>query len=215
MIIAPSLLSADFGKLAQEVKEIELAGADWLHLDIMDGHYVPNISYGPMVVGALRPHTELFFDVHLMIDNPDAFIREFKEAGADMITVHQESTRHLHRTIQSIRAMGIKAGVSLNPATSLSVLDYILTDIDMVLLMSVNPGFGGQSFIPETLTKIEKLKAMAEKINPDLLIQVDGGINKDNAKDVISAGADILVAGSAVFGAADRKKAIEDFRSVK
>lgn len=215
MIIAPSLLSADFGKLAQEVKEIEQAGADWLHLDIMDGHYVPNISYGPMVVGALRPHTELFFDVHLMIDNPDAFIREFKEAGADMITVHQESTRHLHRTIQSIRAMGIKAGVSLNPATSLSVLDYILTDIDMVLLMSVNPGFGGQSFIPETLTKIEKLKAMAEKINPDLLIQVDGGINKDNAKDVISAGADILVAGSAVFGAADRKKAIEDFRSVK
>ena len=212
MIIAPSLLSADFTNLAKEVKEIEKAGADWLHLDIMDGNFVPNISFGPMIVKALRGHTNLFFDVHLMIENPDLYLEEFKNAGADMITVHQESTKHLHRTVQRIKSLGLKAGVSLNPATSVLTLEHILPDIDMVLIMSVNPGFGGQSFIPESLEKIKKLKALAEEKNPNLQIQVDGGINKDNAKIVSEAGADILVAGSAVFGAEDRMKAIKEIK---
>lgn len=212
MIIAPSLLSADFANLEKEVKEIEQAGADWLHLDIMDGNFVPNISFGPMIVKTLRKHSNLFFDVHLMIENPDQYIEEFHNAGADMITVHQETTKHLHRTIQNIKALGIEAGVSLNPATSVLSLEHILGDIEMVLLMSVNPGFGGQTFIPETLEKIKKLRILAKEKNPNLKIQVDGGINKDNAKEIIAAGADILVAGSAVFGADDRKKAINQIR---
>jgi ribulose-phosphate 3-epimerase len=205
-------LSADFGNLEKEVKEIEMAGADWLHLDIMDGNFVPNISFGPMVVKALRGHTNLFFDVHLMIENPDLYLEEFKNAGADMITVHQESTKHLHRTIQRIKSLGRRAGVSLTPATSILPLEHILPDIDLVLIMSVNPGFGGQSFIPESLEKIKKLKALAEEKNPGLQIQVDGGINKDNAKIVTEAGADILVAGSAVCGAEARMKAIKEIK---
>ena len=165
-----------------------------------------------MIVKTLRKHTSLFFDVHLMIENPDQYLEEFKDAGADMITIHQETTKHLHRTIQSIKSLGIKAGVSLNPATSVLTLEHILGNIEMVLLMSVNPGFGGQTFIPETLEKIKKLRALAEIKNPKLQIQVDGGINKDNAGEIIAAGADILVAGSAVFGAKDREKAIKQIK---
>lgn len=212
MIIAPSLLSADFANLESEVKEIEGAGADWLHLDIMDGNFVPNISFGPMVIKAIRGHSKLFFDVHLMIADADSYIDEFVEAGADMLTVHQEASLHLHRTIQRIKAHGIKAGVSLNPATPVESLEHVLADLDMVLIMSVNPGFGGQSFIPEAVEKIRRLKKMAQERNPDLLIQVDGGINKDNAPLVVEAGADILVAGSSVFGQPDREKAIKDLR---
>lgn len=212
MIIAPSLLSADFANLEREVKEIEEAGADWLHLDIMDGNFVPNISFGPMLVKALRGHSKLFFDVHLMILHADNYIDDFVKAGAEMLTVHQEASLHLHRSIQRIKAAGVKAGVSLNPATPVESLEHVLADLDMVLIMSVNPGFGGQSFILESLEKIRRLRTLAEKKNPNLLIQVDGGINKENAGLVIEAGANILVAGSSVFGQTDRKKAIEELR---
>ncbi|MBQ6852753.1 MAG: ribulose-phosphate 3-epimerase, partial [Peptococcaceae bacterium] len=201
--IAPSLLSADFSKLQEEVKDIELGGAEWLHLDVMDGHFVPNITFGPGLVKALRPHSNLFFDVHLMIENPDQYIGEFANAGADMIVVHAEACTHLHRTIQSIHALGKKAGVALNPATSLSVLDYILPDLDMVLLMSVNPGFGGQKFI-NIVPKLERLMEMCNALGVSPLIQVDGGITPETAPLVVNAGANVLVAGSAVFGKPDR-----------
>lgn len=209
--IAPSLLSADFSKLQEEVKDIELGGAEWLHLDVMDGHFVPNITFGPGLVKALRPHSNLFFDVHLMIENPDQYIGEFANAGADMIVVHAEACTHLHRTIQSIHALGKKAGVALNPATSLSVLDYILPDLDMVLLMSVNPGFGGQKFI-NIVPKMERLMEMCNALGVSPLIQVDGGITPETAPLVVNAGANVLVAGSAVFGKPDRKAAIEALR---
>ena len=209
--IAPSLLSADFSKLQEEVKDIELGGAEWLHLDVMDGHFVPNITFGPGLVKALRPHSNLFFDVHLMIENPDQYIGEFANAGADMIVVHAEACTHLHRTIQSIHALGKKAGVALNPATSLSVLDYILPDSDMVLLMSVNPGFGGQKFI-NIVPKLERLMEMCNALGVSPLIQVDGGITPETAPLVVNAGANVLVAGSAVFGKPDRKAAIEALR---
>ncbi|MBQ2860228.1 MAG: ribulose-phosphate 3-epimerase [Peptococcaceae bacterium] len=209
--IAPSLLSADFSKLQEEVKDIELGGAEWLHLDVMDGHFVPNITFGPGLVKALRPHSNLFFDVHLMIENPDQYIGEFANAGADMIVVHAEACTHLHRTIQSIHALGKKAGVALNPATSLSVLDYILPDLDMVLLMSVNPGFGGQKFI-NIVPKLERLMEMCNALGVSPLIQVDGGITPETAPLVVNAGANVLVAGSAVFGKPDRKAAIEALR---
>ena len=209
--VAPSLLSADFSKLQEEVKDIELGGAEWLHLDVMDGHFVPNITFGPGLVKALRPHSNLFFDVHLMIENPDQYIGEFANAGADMIVVHAEACTHLHRTIQSIHALGKKAGVALNPATSLSVLDYILPDLDMVLLMSVNPGFGGQKFI-NIVPKLERLMEMCNALGVSPLIQVDGGITPETAPLVVNAGANVLVAGSAVFGKPDRKAAIEALR---
>ena len=209
--IAPSLLSADFSKLQEEVKDIELGGAEWLHLDVMDGHFVPNITFGPGLVKALRPHSNLFFDVHLMIENADQYIGEFANAGADMIVVHAEACTHLHRTIQSIHALGKKAGVALNPATSLSVLDYILPDLDMVLLMSVNPGFGGQKFI-NIVPKLERLMEMCNALGVSPLIQVDGGITPETAPLVVNAGANVLVAGSAVFGKPDRKAAIEALR---
>jgi len=209
--IAPSLLSADFSKLQEEVKDIEQGGADWLHLDVMDGHFVPNITFGPGLIKALRPHSNLFFDVHLMIENPDKYIQEFADSGADMIVVHAEACTHLHRTIQSIHTTGKKAGVALNPATSLSVLDYILPEVDMVLLMSVNPGFGGQKFI-NIVPKLERLMEMCKEQGVSPLVQVDGGITSETAPLVVNAGANVLVAGSAVFGKPDRKVAIEALR---
>ncbi|MXQ53307.1 ribulose-phosphate 3-epimerase [Shimazuella alba] len=211
--IAPSLLSADFSRLKEEVQEIEQAGADWLHIDVMDGHFVPNISFGPLVVSAIRPHTSLPFDVHLMIKEPDAYIDAFVKSGADLITVHQETCSHLHRTITHIKDQGIKAGVAINPATSLSAIEPILPDVDLVLLMTVNPGFGGQSFIASVLPKIAELRTKIDNLGLSVEIEVDGGIATGTAKEVVENGATMLVAGSAVFGQKDRKKAIEDIRN--
>lgn len=212
--LAPSILAADFGNLLSDVKRVETAGADWLHIDIMDGHFVPNISFGPMVMKALQNKTDLPFDVHLMIENPDLYIKEFVDAGAYMITVHEEACPHLHRSIQLIKSYGIKAGVSLNPATSLSTIEEILPELDMVLIMSVNPGFGGQSFIETSLDKIKRLKNMIDTRELNVDIQVDGGVKLSNVKDVLEAGANIIVAGSAVFGAEDLKQRVDDFKEI-
>ncbi|AMU94733.1 ribulose phosphate epimerase [Sphingopyxis terrae subsp. terrae NBRC 15098] len=197
--IAPSILSADFAQLGEEVRRIEAAGADWVHIDVMDGHFVPNLTIGPMVVKALRPHSTLPFDVHLMISPVDNFLDAFAAAGADIITVHPEAGPHIHRSIQHIKSLGKQAGVSLNPATPAKMLDYLIDDIDLVLVMSVNPGFGGQSFISSQLRKIEAVRKMIDKSGRDIRLEVDGGIDAATAPLAIAAGADVLVAGTATF----------------
>ncbi len=206
--IAPSILSADFARLGDEIKAIDRAGADYVHVDVMDGHFVPNITIGPLVVDAIRPVTELPLDVHLMIENPDRYVSEFARAGADIIVVHAEASRHLHRTIQLIKSLGKKAGVSLNPATSLTSLDMILPDLDLVLLMTVNPGFGGQSFIESSLPKISELRRRIDVLGLPIELEVDGGVKVDNIQRIAAAGADVFVAGSAVFGAEDYRMTI-------
>lgn len=210
--IAPSILSADFARLGDQVRLIEDAGAEVLHIDVMDGHFVPNLTIGSLVVKALRPHSKLRFDVHLMIENPERYIDDFAKAGADHITVHLEATPHIHRAIQQIKGLGLTAGVSLNPATPLDGIKYILEDLDMVLIMSVNPGFGGQKFIPAVLPKIEVLHRHLDKMQSSCEIEVDGGINLETAAAAVKAGADILVAGAAVFGDPDPARAIRTLR---
>lgn len=210
--IAPSILSADFIRLGEEIRAAEAAGADMLHLDVMDGHFVPNITIGPMVVDAIRKTTNLPLDVHLMIEEPDKFLNDFINPGSDYITVHIEASVHLHRTIQRIKEKGVRAGVSLNPATPLSSIEHILPDVDMVLLMSVNPGFGGQKFIPDILNKTKKLKKIIKQRKLNVLIEVDGGVKLDNAAGVAKAGADILVMGSAFFSSGDYREYMKKLR---
>lgn len=206
--IAPSILSADFSRLGEEIRAIEAGGADYVHVDVMDGHFVPNITIGPLVVEAVRKVTSLPLDVHLMIENPDRYIPDFVKAGADILTVHQETVPHLHRTVQLIRSLGKKAGVSINPATPVTNLDLILDDLDLVLVMSVNPGFGGQSFIPSCLGKITALRRTIAERGLKVELEVDGGVKTDNIGRIVAAGADVLVAGSAVFGTDDYRETI-------
>jgi ribulose-phosphate 3-epimerase len=206
--IAPSILSADFSKLGEEIKEVERGGADYIHVDVMDGHFVPNITIGPLIVDSIRPITKLPLDVHLMIENPDQYMEDFAKAGADYITVHVEACRHLHRTIHLIKSLGVKAGVVLNPATPVQLIEPIIEDLDMVLLMSVNPGFGGQKFISSVLSKIKNVKEISDQKGLNLEIEVDGGVNEETAVLCVEAGATILVAGSAVFNQTDRGEAI-------
>ena len=211
--IAPSILSADFCRLGDEVRAVEAAGADYIHVDVMDGHFVPNITIGPLVVDAVRKITSLPLDVHLMIENPDRYIPDFAAAGADIIVVHAEASTHLHRSIQLIKSLGKRAGVSLNPATPLNCLEYVLADLDMVVLMTVNPGFGGQSFIEECLPKITSLRAMLDKRGVEAELEVDGGVKVDNIARISHAGADVFVAGSAVFGSSDYAETIKALKA--
>jgi ribulose-phosphate 3-epimerase len=210
--IAPSILSADFARLADEVSRVEAGGADWLHVDVMDGHFVPNLTVGPPIVEALRKVTRLPLDVHLMITNADAYIRDFADAGADWLTVHVEACPHLHRTVQAIKERGVKAGVTLNPATPIGSVEAILPDADLLLIMSVNPGFGGQSFIPASLQKISQARAMIGRTGSRALLEVDGGVKVENAAQIVAAGADILVSGSAIFSSKDYRATISAMR---
>lgn len=210
--IAPSILSADFSRLGDEIRAVEAAGADYIHIDIMDGHFVPNITIGPLIVEAVRKVTSLPLDVHLMIENPDRYIPDFAAAGADIIVVHAEATNHLHRTVQLIKSFGKKAGVSLNPATSLTALDYIIEELDLLLLMTVNPGFGGQSFIEACLPKIHSLRAMLDRRGSEAELEVDGGVKPSNIARISHAGADVFVAGSAVFGTTDYADTIRELK---
>lgn len=210
--LSPSLLSADFTDLKSEIEVLDKNGVKYLHLDVMDGMFVPNISFGPMIIKQLRPLTNMIFDVHLMIEDPDRYVQNFKDAGADILTVHYEACKHLHRTVSYIKSLGMKAGVSLNPATNIDVLDYVLEDLDLVLIMSVNPGFGGQSFIPSAIDKIKNLKAKIRERNLNVIVEVDGGVKTTNVKDVIEAGADLIVSGSDVF--ADKENRIRAYKEV-
>lgn len=213
LYLAPSILSADFANLGNDIKTIDNAGADYIHIDVMDGKFVPSISFGMPVMKAIRKYTDKVFDVHLMIEEPGRYINEFKEAGADIITVHAEACCHLNRTLQAIKNAGCKTGVALNPATPLSVLDYVLEYTDMVLIMSVNPGFGGQSYIPNSTEKIAQIREIIDKRGLDTDIEVDGGINQSNVTEVIDAGANVIVAGSAVFNG-DAQKNVEAFKEI-
>ena len=210
--LSPSILSADFARLLEDVKKVEKAGCEYLHIDVMDGHFVPNITLGPGIVKSLRKDVNMVFDAHLMIENPDNYIKEFADAGCDIIVVHQEACTHLHRTIQNIKSHGIKAGVALNPATPIETIKYVLQDVDMVLLMSVNPGFGGQSYIPVVTEKIKELKALIDEMNLDIDIEVDGGVKPSNIAEVVNAGANVIVAGSAIFNAGNIDEAVKSLR---
>ena len=212
--IAPSLLSANFANLEDEIKKIENGGADYVHLDVMDGIFVPNITFGPPVIKKLRAVTKLPFDVHLMIDRPERYIKDFVDAGADIITVHEEATIHLHRTIQEIKSYGKKAGVSLNPSTPLDNIEYILDDLDLILIMTVNPGFGGQSFIKSMEEKIKRLRNIINERNLNVILQVDGGVKLDNAKKILECGADLLVVGSDIFGVNDVEARTRNFKTL-
>ena len=210
--LAPSILSADFARLLEDVKKVEKAGCEYLHIDVMDGHFVPNITLGPAIVKSLRKDVNMVFDAHLMIENPDNYIKEFADAGCDIIVVHQEACTHLHRTIQNIKSHGVKAGVALNPATPIETIKYVLEDVDMVLLMSVNPGFGGQSYIPVVTKKIKELRALIDEMGLDIDIEVDGGVKPSNISEVVDAGANVIVAGSAIFNAGDIDEAVKSLR---
>lgn len=211
--IAPSVLSADFGRLTEEVRAVEQGGADWLHLDIMDGHFVPNISFGPMIVKKIREISRLPLDTHLMISNPDEYLEEFKRAGADRLTVHVESTAHLHQTVQRIGELGMKAGVTLNPSTPLSSIREIIPSVDLILIMSVNPGFGGQKFIETSYEKIREAARLIRDLHPGIFLEVDGGVDETNARAIVDAGATVLVAGNAIFGKSDAASAVRSIRA--